>query len=30
MPRTEITPENGYMAFFIDTEGNRIGLHAMQ
>ncbi|MCU7548072.1 VOC family protein [Chitinophagaceae bacterium LB-8] len=30
MPRTEITPETGYMAFFIDTEGNRIGLHAMQ
>jgi predicted enzyme related to lactoylglutathione lyase len=28
MPRTEISPEVGYMAFFIDTEGNRIGLHA--
>jgi len=28
MPRTEITREYGYMAFFIDTEGNRIGLHA--
>ena len=28
MPRTEITPEIGYMAFFIDSEGNRIGLHA--
>jgi predicted enzyme related to lactoylglutathione lyase len=28
MPRTEISPEIGYMAFFIDTEGNRIGLHA--
>jgi uncharacterized protein len=30
MPRTEITPDIGYMAFFIDTEGNRIGLHATQ
>ncbi|MFA6085073.1 VOC family protein [Mucilaginibacter sp.] len=28
LPRTEITPEYGYMAFFIDTEGNRVGLHA--
>jgi predicted enzyme related to lactoylglutathione lyase len=28
LPRTEISPEIGYMAFFIDTEGNRIGLHA--
>ena len=28
MPRTQITPEIGYMAFFIDSEGNRIGLHA--
>lgn len=28
MPRTQITPEYGYMAFFIDTEGNKIGLHA--
>ena len=28
MPRTEITPEIGYMASFIDSEGNRIGLHA--
>ena len=27
MPRTQISPEIGYMAFFIDTEGNRIGLH---
>ncbi|AYL94516.1 VOC family protein [Mucilaginibacter celer] len=30
MPRTEISPEIGVMAFFIDTEGNRIGLHAQQ
>jgi len=28
MPRTEINAEIGYMAFFNDTEGNRIGLHA--
>ena len=28
MPKTEITPEIGYMAFFIDTEGNKIGLHS--
>jgi predicted enzyme related to lactoylglutathione lyase len=27
-PKTEISPEIGYMAFFIDTEGNKIGLHA--
>ncbi len=28
MPKTEISPEIGYMAFFIDSEGNKIGLHA--
>ena len=28
MPRTQISEDIGYMAFFIDTEGNRIGLHA--
>jgi len=28
MPRTAISPEIGYMAFFIDTEGNKVGLHA--
>ncbi len=28
MPRTQISPEIGYMAFFMDTEGNKIGLHA--
>jgi predicted enzyme related to lactoylglutathione lyase len=28
MPKTQISPEIGYMAFFIDTEGNRVGLHA--
>jgi len=28
MPRTMINEQVGYMAFFIDTEGNRIALHA--
>ena len=28
MGKTEISPEIGFMAFFIDTEGNRIGLHS--
>ncbi|MBO9572150.1 MAG: VOC family protein [Chitinophagaceae bacterium] len=28
MPKTQITPEIGYMAFIIDTEGNKIGLHS--
>ena len=27
MPRTNITPEIGDMAMFIDTEGNKIALH---
>jgi predicted enzyme related to lactoylglutathione lyase len=28
MPKTQISPEIGCMAFFVDTEGNRVGLHA--
>lgn len=28
MPKTEISPEIGQMAFFTDTEGNKIGLHS--
>ncbi len=28
LPKTEIGPEHGFMAIIIDTEGNRIGLHA--
>jgi len=28
MPRMEISPEIGCMAFIIDTEGNNVGLHA--
>lgn len=30
VPKMEITPEYGFMAVFIDTEGNRIGLHSIQ
>ncbi|MCP4437488.1 MAG: VOC family protein [Aureispira sp.] len=28
LPKTEISPEHGYMALFIDTEGNRLALHS--
>lgn len=28
MPKTHITDEIGYMAFFKDTEGNRVALHS--
>jgi len=28
MPKTQISPEIGYMAFFTDTEGNRLALHS--
>ena len=27
-PKTQISPEYGYMAVFIDTEGNRVALHS--
>jgi uncharacterized protein len=27
VPKTEISPEYGFMAVFIDTEGNRVALH---
>ncbi|MEO6940369.1 MAG: VOC family protein [Candidatus Kapaibacterium sp.] len=27
MPKTQISPEIGYMAFFIDSEGNKVALH---
>ena len=30
VPKTEITPEMGYFALFIDTEGNKLGLHSPQ
>ena len=29
LPKTEISPEYGHMAVFIDPEGNRIGLHSI-
>ena len=29
VPKTEISPDYGYMAVMIDTEGNRIGLHSV-
>ena len=28
LPKTLISPEIGFMAFFIDTEGNKVGLHS--
>jgi hypothetical protein len=28
LPRTKIGEDIGYMAFFIDSEGNRMALHA--
>ena len=30
MPKTQITPEIGFMALFIDTEGNKMALHSRQ
>ncbi|NRA94009.1 MAG: VOC family protein [Psychroserpens sp.] len=29
-PKTQISPEHGFMAVFIDTEGNRVALHSRQ
>lgn len=29
MPKTKINDEVGYMAFFLDSEGNKVGLHSM-
>ena len=29
VPKTEISPEHGFMAVFIDTEGNRVALHSI-
>ncbi|MBI3511929.1 MAG: VOC family protein [Bacteroidetes bacterium] len=28
-PKTQISPDYGYMAMFMDTEGNRVALHSM-
>ncbi len=30
VPKTEITPEIGFFALFLDTEGNKVALHSMQ
>lgn len=30
VPKTQISPEFGYFALFLDSEGNRVGLHSMQ
>ena len=30
MPKTQISPEIGFMAMFIDSEGNRVALHSQQ
>jgi hypothetical protein len=30
VPKTEIGNDFGFFAHFIDTEGNKIGLHSMQ
>lgn len=29
VPKTQISPEYGYMAMFLDTEGNRVALHSV-
>lgn len=29
LPKTEISPDYGFMAMFTDTEGNRIALHSI-
>lgn len=29
VPKTEISPEHGFMGIILDTEGNRIGLHSI-
>lgn len=28
MPKTQISPEIGFMAIFFDTEGNKVALHS--
>ena len=30
VPKTQISPQFGYMGAFIDTEGNWVGLHSLQ
>ncbi|MEZ4765460.1 MAG: hypothetical protein R3C26_20455 [Calditrichia bacterium] len=29
VPKTQISPENGFMAVFEDCEGNRMALHSV-
>ena len=29
VPKTEISPDYGFMGVFLDTEGNRIALHSV-
>ena len=29
VPKTEISPDYGFMAVFLDTEGNRVALHSV-
>ena len=30
MPKRQISPEHGFMALFIDSEGNRVALHSRE
>ncbi len=30
LPKREISPEYGYMAMFMDTEGNKLALHSVE
>lgn len=30
MPKTKISDDIGYMAFFIDSEGNNVGIHSIK
>ncbi|HQX99895.1 MAG TPA: VOC family protein, partial [Flavobacteriales bacterium] len=30
MPKTQISPDIGYMAFFSDTEGNAVAMHSQE
>ena len=30
LPKTEISPDHGFFATFIDTEGNKVALHSMK
>ena len=30
VPKTQISPEIGYFAYFMDTEGNKVGLHSVK